>query len=176
MELSDDVKFKIIKSLANVLEYIHSNKFIHRDLKPENLMLDKNGNFYLIDFGIAKVVTNSEDTKTRAKGTLHYLAPECLEPEELDPDDQIISTISTKVDVWAYGCIVSWLFSGILPWCNKYADNPSVLQQVLMKKKPFPIPDNIKNENIIKIIQNATAIKLTDRWTMPQIREFLDKL
>ena len=154
MEISDDKKLKMIKDLGSVLEYIHSNKFIHRDLKPENLMLDKSGKIYLIDFGIAKVCTNSEDTKTRAKGTLHYLAPECLVPEELDPDDQIISTISTKVDVWAYGCIVSWLFSGILPWCNKYSDNPAVLQQVLMKKKPFPIPSTIKHEAIIKIIEN----------------------
>jgi serine/threonine protein kinase len=176
-ELSFDTKMKIIKDLASVLEYIHSNKFIHRDLKPENLMYDqKNDKVYLIDFGIAKVCTNQENTKTRAKGTLHYLAPESLDVFELDSDEQIISNISTAVDVWAFGCITSWLFSGTLPWCNKYNDNPGILQQVLMKKKPFPIPDSITDENLRKLITNCTAINITDRWTMVDIKAFLDKL
>ena len=75
-------KIKIVKSLANALDYVHDNKFIHRDLKPENIMIDNKYNFYLIDFGIAKVMTNTDDTVTRAKGTIHYLAPETLEVAE----------------------------------------------------------------------------------------------
>lgn len=176
-EISDETRFKIIKDLASVLEYMHSNKFIHRDLKPENLMYDKkNDKLYLIDFGIAKVLTNSTNTKTRAKGTLHYLAPESLDVTELDQDDQIISTITAGVDVWAYGCIVSWLYSGILPWCNKYNDNPSILQKVLMNKRAFPIPDNIKNEAVLKVITMCTQIKLEDRWTMTQVKEYLEAI
>lgn len=174
-EISDEERFLMIKDLASVLEYIHSNKFIHRDLKPENLMYDKkNRKLFLIDFGIAKVCTNMTDTKTRAKGTLHYLAPESLDVVELDNEDQIISTITPAVDVWAYGCIVSWLYTGIQPWCNKYNDNPTVLQQVLMKKKPFPIPDSIKNQNILNIIKHCTQINVGERWTMSQVREYLE--
>jgi serine/threonine protein kinase len=176
-EISDEERFLMIKDLASVLEYIHSNKFIHRDLKPENLMYDKrNKKLFLIDFGIAKVCTNMTNTKTRAKGTLHYLAPESLDVVELDNDDQIISTITPAVDVWAYGCIVSWLYSGILPWCNKYNDNPTVLQQVLMKKKPFPIPDSIKNQHIVNIINNCTQINESNRWTMSQVREYIENI
>ena len=174
-DISDEERVKIIRELASVLEYIHSNKFIHRDLKPENLMFDKKTQkLYLIDFGIAKVCTNMTNTKTRAKGTLHYLAPESLVVAEVDGDDQIISTITPAVDTWAFGCIVSWLFSGVLPWCNKYNDNPSVLQQVLMKKKPFPIPDTIKNEHIVKIISMCTLIDEASRWSMSQVRQYLD--
>lgn len=174
-EISDEIRLKVVQDLASVLEYMHNNKFIHRDLKPENLMYDKkNDKLYLIDFGISKVLTNSTNTRTRAKGTLHYLAPECLDVAELDEQDQIISTITPGVDVWAYGCIVSWLFSSALPWCNKYSDNSSIIQKVLMKKLPFPIPDNIKHEKILKIISMCTQIKLEDRWNMTQVREYLE--
>ena len=90
-------------------------------------MLDDNMNFYLIDFGIAKVMTNMIDTLTRAKGTIYYLAPETLEVAELTEKEEIVSKITTKVDVWAYGCIVSYLFSGVLPWTNKYKDNAQAI-------------------------------------------------
>ena len=137
-------------------------------------MLDVNGCIYLIDFGLSKIVINSENTKTRVRGTLHFIAPECLDTDETN-DDQIISTISTKIDVCAFGCFVSWLFSGYLPWCNKYPDNPSILQTVLLNKKNFPIPNNIKNEFIIKIIENATIVNISDRWNMIKIKDYLDE-
>lgn len=176
-EFSDDLKIKITKSLCNVLEYIHQNKFIHRDLKPENLIIDDKGNLFLIDFGIAKVCIDTESAMTRAKGTLHYLAPECLDASELTEDEEIISVVTTKVDVWAFGCIVSYLFSGKLPWCNKFVDNPAVIQQALVKKVAFPIPrDLIKNETIIKIIEMATVNKFKLRCTMSDIKELLNKL
>ena len=135
----------MIYELASSLEYIHSQKFIHRDLKPENIMLGKDGHIYLIDFSIAKVLTNSEFTLTRTKGTLNYLAPECLEPTEINEDQQIISKVTAKVDVWAFGCIVSWLFSGLVPWSDKYNDSPAIIQQILLKQYPFSIPNNIFN-------------------------------
>ena len=87
-------------------------------------MLDNQGKIHLLDFSIAKVITNAEFTLTRAKGTLNYLAPECLELSEISEDQQIISKITSKVDVWAFGCIVSWLFSGYVPWSDKYKDLP----------------------------------------------------
>lgn len=175
-DISTEAKIKIVKQLASALDYIHKNKFIHRDLKPENLMLDNNYNLHLIDFGIAKVCTNKSFTVTRAKGTLHYLAPEALDAEDLTETEEIISMITTKVDVWAYGGIVSYIFSGILPFCNKYADSNAVIQKVLMKKMPFPIPDNITNETIIKVITMATQVDPNKRADMTEIKAVLDTI
>jgi serine/threonine protein kinase len=173
-DLDEKLKLYIIKTLGQVLALLHSNKFIHRDLKPENLMLDNTGKIYLIDFGIAKVCTQDSDfTDTKAKGTLHYLAPECLQVESLGEGDQIISRISTKVDVWAFGCIVSWLFSGYLPWCDTYPDNAAILQDVLTKKKNFSIPKTIKNEFIVNLIKMATVVDPEQRATMEQINEYI---
>ena len=168
-------KYNIIYQLTSCLEYIHSKNFIHRDLKPENIMLDNQFKIHLLDFSIAKVITNAEFTLTRAKGTLNYLAPECLELSEISEDQQIISKITSKVDVWAFGCIVSWLFSGYIPWSDKYKDIPPVIQQILMKKLPFSIPKNIKDENVIKIIEMATEVDVNKRKSMKDIKDLMDK-
>ena len=173
-EFTTEQKYNIIYQLTSCLEYIHSKKFIHRDLKPENIMLDNQGKIHLLDFSIAKVITNAEFTLTRAKGTLNYLAPECLELSEISEDQQIISKITSKVDVWAFGCIVSWLFSGFVPWSDKYKDIPPVIQQILMKKIPFSIPKNIEDKNIIQIIQMATEVDVNKRKNMKEIKDFLD--
>ena len=167
-------KYNIIYQLASCLEYIHSQNFIHRDLKPENIMLDNNGQIHLLDFSIAKVITNAEFTLTRAKGTLNYLAPECLEQSETSEDQQIISKITSKVDVWAFGCIVSWLFSGYIPWSDKYKDLPPIIQQILMKKLPFSIPQNIQDKNIIKIIEMSTEVDVNKRKSMKDIKDLMD--
>jgi serine/threonine protein kinase len=167
-------KYNIIYQLTSCLEYIHSKNFIHRDLKPENIMLDNQGKIHLLDFSIAKVITNAEFTLTRAKGTLNYLAPECLELSEISEDQQIISKITSKVDVWAFGCIVSWLFSGYIPWSDKYKDLPPIIQQILMKKLPFSIPKNIHDKNIIKIIEMSTEVDVNKRKSMKDIKDLMD--
>lgn len=174
IDFTTQQKYSIIYQLTSCLEYIHSKKFIHRDLKPENIMLDNTGKIHLLDFSIAKVITNSEFTLTRAKGTLNYLAPECLELSEISEDQQIISKITSKVDVWAFGCIVSYLFSGFVPWSDKYKDLPPIIQQLLMKKIPFSIPKNIGDKNIITIIEMATKVDVNERKSMKEIKDFLD--
>ena len=173
-DFTTEQKYNMIYQLTSCLEYIHNKKFIHRDLKPENIMLDNQGKIHLLDFSIAKVITNAEFTLTRAKGTLNYLAPECLELSEISEDQQIISKITSKVDVWAFGCIVSWLFSGYVPWSDKYKDLPPIIQQILMKKLPFSIPKNIDDKNIIKIIEMSTEVDVDKRKNMKEIRDFLD--
>ena len=174
-EFTTEQKYNIIYQLACCLEFIHGRKFIHRDLKPENIMLGKDGFIYLIDFSIAKVLTNAEYTLTRTKGTLNYLAPECLDPSEMSEDREIISKVTAKVDVWAFGCIVSWLFSGYIPWCDKYNDSPAIIQQILLKKCPFSIPNNIKDNNIIKIIQMSNEIDPNKRASMTEIKNIMEK-
>ena len=172
-EIRVEKKIKIIKQLACVLDYIHRYKFIHRDLKPENILIDSKDNLYLIDFGIAKVCSNKKYIVTKAKGTLNYLAPECLDVEDMSELEEIISLITTKADVWAFGCITSYIFSGILPWCNKFADNPSNVQKVLLQKLNFPIPENIENNMIRKLIEVTTVVDPEKRITMEEVKELL---
>jgi len=176
-KISFDNKVKMMKQLSTAITYMHKNNCIHRDLKAENVMLDpENIKIYLIDFGISKILGDKKDFLTRAKGTMHYLAPEVLDVSSVNEDKQIISSVTQAVDVWAFAALVSYIFSGIAPWCNKYKDEPLVIQKVLTKKLEFPIPDNITNTSVIEIIKAGTIIDYKKRKTMAELDEMIQKL
>jgi len=173
-KLTEDTKINITKQLCYLLDYLHDKKIIHRDLKPENIIIDDDEKLYLIDYGISRVLTKESYTETIAKGTIHYMAPECFEATT-DFDAGIVSKITTKVDVWGFGCIISYLFSGVIPWTVKNnVNDPNILKNI-KNKNPFPIPENITNNLIINVIQMATKIDVDQRATMQEIKDFLEK-
>ncbi len=66
----------IVTELCNILEPIHNSEIIHRDIKPSNIMLTKNNEVYLIDFGIARSRNDNVAKDTRLLGTEFYASPE----------------------------------------------------------------------------------------------------
>ena len=173
-DLSYDIKIKIIKDIANLLEYMHVNYMIHRDLKPGNVMLDNNNKVYLIDYGISKICANKKNVITSTKGTLNYLAPESFEIKNLTENEDVISIISPKVDVWAFGCLVSYIFSGEIPWENELIDKDIFTYKKIVNQKEFPIPSCIKeNSKIYEIIKLSTNIDPNHRISMSEINDIL---
>ena len=174
-EISFSKKLKIITKIGRVLEYMHVNHVIHRDLKPGNIMIDDNFNLFLIDFGISKICANKKDTITLTKGTLCYLAPECLDILQLTENEEIISKITPKVDVWAFGCLLSYIFSGVNPWDNLYKDDTQSIQIALMDKKDFPIPEEIKKyPEIYNIIRKCTIVDVYERGSITALNDMID--
>jgi serine/threonine protein kinase len=107
-ESPDDAIKKMFTQILDVLHYIHSFNppIIHRDVKPQNILF-KGQNFYLTDFGIAKVADKSQTTV----GTNTYMAPELFEDADQTP----------KVDIYAFGATIIECFEGFptpkpAPW------------------------------------------------------------
>lgn len=173
-KISEDSKIYILRQLCNLLEFLHKKKIIHRDLKPENIILEDNNKIYLIDYGISRVLTKESYTETIAKGTINYMGPECFESTVNDFEAGIVSKITTKADVWGFGCVISYLFSGIIPWTNKNITNNTSITKNLKNKTEFPIAENISNPMVIKIIQMATRIDVDQRASMSEIKEYID--
>ncbi|KAG1666708.1 Cyclin-dependent kinase 2 [Nymphon striatum] len=84
--------------LLQGIAYCHTHRVLHRDLKPQNLLIDKQGNIKLADFGLARAFAVPLRTYTHEVVTLWYRAPEILLGSRL---------YSTSVDVWSLGCIFS---------------------------------------------------------------------
>jgi calcium-dependent protein kinase len=175
-KVSYDDKVFLLKQISKTLNYIHKNNCIHRDLKAENIMVDtRKSKIYLIDFGISRILYDDTSIITRAKGTMNYLAPEIFDVKSVNTDKQIVSSITKAVDVWSFCCLVSYLFSGYPPWCNKYKDKPEIIQKALTKKEEFPIPPKIDSK-IAKIIKIGTIIDYTQRASMSDIDEIVQNL
>lgn len=178
LDLNYDIKLKIIKEIGNVLEYMHVNNMIHRDLKPGNILIDDNNNIYLIDYGIAKICANKKNVITSTKGTLNYLAPESFEVKNLTENEEVISIISPKVDVWAFGCLVSYIFSGEIPWEKELNKNNNSISYYknLINHNEFPIPQSISHLNkICEIIKLCTIIDENRRISMTEVNDIIFK-
>lgn len=77
---------------------------VHRDIKPENIMLSKDGEIKLIDFGLSQRTQGNRKLKTVA-GTPYYMAPEVLE-----------GNYDYKCDLWSLGVLLYVFMSGYLPF------------------------------------------------------------
>ena len=127
-----DAKLAILRQVAAALDYAHAEKVIHRDVKPENVMVDDDGRVKVLDFGLAAQIRSSQsrtsDTVTSKGGTPGYKSPE----QWLGRPQQ------APADVYAFGVMAYWLFSGRLPFDG---DDPVVLGHAVLSAPVGPIPD-----------------------------------
>jgi len=113
----------IIYQLCKAIYYLHSQKIIHRDIKPENLLITKNNETKLCDFGFARLISTGAEKLTDYVATRWYRAPELLISQgEYGPE----------VDYWAIGCIMGELVDGnpLFPGENEL-DQIHCIQKVL---------------------------------------------
>lgn len=124
--------------LACVLNYLQKKKILHRDLKPDNLMIEFNGYLKVIDFGVAKQLTNKDTTNTFA-GTMFYMSPEVI----------LGKNYTSAVDYWALGIILYEIFYGRIPFGVGLKDPKSVYQEITEKKISFPIEESNPTLNLL---------------------------
>lgn len=113
-------------AIADGLGAAHAVGIVHRDLKPANVLVEESGRVVITDFGIARVSVGAEDASQGALvGTPHYMAPEQVAGEPVDP----------RADLYALGVIVFELATGALPFRG---DEP---MEVAMARLRHPPPD-----------------------------------
>jgi len=176
-DFKEEEKITLIKDLCEIISYLHSKKFVHRDIKPENLKIDKNKKIYLTDFGTAKVIDEEESKSTRTVGSMNFIPPEAVEgvyEENEDGKHELINFVTTKYDIWAFGCLVSNLFTGDDPW---FTQSEVLILKKLKDKEPFTFKKSkINNENIIKIIHMCTEVDVSKRCEINEVKSILDKM
>src|SRR5215218_9222820 len=135
--------------VADVLDYLHSRPkaIIYRDLKPANLMIDGNtGRVMLIDFGIARWVTQQEKGVT-AVGTMGYAPPELFS-----------GRVQPASDVYSLGATMFHLLTGADP-----QDNPLLIFDFTKNPRPRQIAPSISSE-MEMILMRSVEYRPDDRY------------
>ncbi|OXB34270.1 hypothetical protein LQV05_006697 [Cryptococcus neoformans] len=97
---------KFARQIGSALNYCHQNSIVHRDLKIENILISKNGNIKLIDFGLSNLYSPSRHLSTFC-GSLYFAAPELLNARPYT---------GPEVDVWSFGIVIYVLVCGKVPF------------------------------------------------------------
>ena len=118
---------RITREAAQALQYAHDHGVVHRDIKPENLLLTKDGNTLVADFGIARAVAGDEHlTQTgMSVGTPAYMSPEQASGDK---------ALDARTDIYSLGAVLYEMLAGEPPFTGPTA------QAIIAKRFTGEVP------------------------------------
>ncbi|SOV07836.1 related to Serine/threonine protein kinase [Ustilago sp. UG-2017a] len=137
--LKEEHACRLFAQLISGVSYLHQKKIVHRDLKLENLLLDRNRNVIITDFGFANNFEDRrDDLMATSCGSPCYAAPELVVQDGL--------YAGSAVDVWSCGVILYAMLAGYLPFdddpANPDGDNINLLYKYILAT-PLSFPEYI---------------------------------
>jgi hypothetical protein len=152
--------------LVSVISYAHKHKIMHRDIKPENIIINKNGQVKLLDFGIARDLSWELPDKSSA-GTVNFMPPEQFEGK---------SCIAS--DVWALGVILYIFATNAVPYFQQNDQYPQDIDITVESRAPRNLNPTLDltleriimrclQKDLEKRYQDATELLEDLRTTLP---------
>lgn len=145
--LSVKESINIVLQLARALSKAHSKGIIHRDVKPANIFITDDDHVKLLDFGLAKLASETRMTRTgTTMGTANYISPEQARGD----------TVDHRTDIWSLGVVLYEMLAGVSPF---NADNWEAVLYSIFNKEPAPIKDipNSYQSVVMKMLEKNPA-------------------
>ncbi|MFC9971966.1 Stk1 family PASTA domain-containing Ser/Thr kinase [Spirillospora sp. NPDC127200] len=133
--LRPEKALEITDGILRALDYSHRGQIVHRDIKPANIMLTRNHDVKVMDFGIARAMHDAASTMTQTAqviGTAQYLSPEQARGERVD----------ARSDIYSTGCVLYELLTGQPPFTG---DSPVAIAYQHVREEPVP-PSQVDHE------------------------------
>lgn len=118
----------VMADVCGALDFSHKKGIIHRDVKPANIMISRDGAVKVMDFGIARAISDSTSTLTKTSsvlGTAQYLSPEQARGEKVD----------ARSDLYSAGCVMYELVAGVPPFTG---ESPVAVAYQHVRESPRP--------------------------------------
>jgi serine/threonine-protein kinase len=153
--LSIKARLELFLQVLAALQYAHGQLVVHRDLKPTNILVTPEGEVKLLDFGIAKLLTDGAAHETE----LTQLGGRALTPQYASPEQILGQPIGTASDVYALGVVLYELLTGSLPYRLKRDSRGALEDAILSSDVPRPSKTEVLLGNARS--RSSTASKLT---------------
>ncbi|MFM7866799.1 MAG: serine/threonine protein kinase, partial [Planctomycetaceae bacterium] len=122
-------------AICEGLKVTHQREIYHRDLKPANILLDRDGQPKIADFGLALHASQLQSRANRVEGTLAYMAPEQIDGQT--------PRIDGRSDLWAVGVMLYEMLAGRRPFRWEDSRNKDVLRDrirgSILESDPTPL-------------------------------------
>lgn len=159
---------QVARDVLTALDYSHRNGIVHRDIKPGNVMITKSGAIKVMDFGIARAMSDSGNTLTASQtvmGTAQYLSPEQARGGEAD----------ARSDIYSLGCLLYEMLTGKPPFTGESAVSIAYQHVSGLVISPSELNPDI-SPNVDVIVQMALAKDATERYqSAAEMRTDIDR-
>ena len=155
----------IVAQVLDALHYAHQMQTVHRDIKPANILIGRDGQVKLVDFGLAEILATN--AYAGGAGTYAYMAP-----EDFAEDDRSDS----QSDIWAVGVTLYEMLTHQRPFTVAKVKDPFAWKRVLESEAPTPISEYLPDAPpmLQAILERALARDKQQRY--PTAGEFRDDL
>lgn len=161
--ISENELWNFIEQIASGLQYLHNRDIVHQDMKPDNVLINADGQYLIIDFGISTKTRNTLRRSTNGIGSIGGGTPWYMSVESFGNDCPHIFAR----DIWAFGSTLYELMTGDTPF-GEYGG----LGQKQKNGKIPPIEQNYSDE-LKSLVYACLAL---NAWDRPDAEEILKKV